>query len=292
MFHRRLQVACLLAMLAACAGCPTQQTAPTPTDVARPTVMPTYAELAAKHNERVKDIDKLWARTVLEVRWKDEKGSSRLEQGEGHLILMPPNKCAMTLGKVGQIKLWAGSNDTHLWLFDEIDGKKVYLGRHDGKSDPIPNGAPVQPAPFPVRPVDMARLLGILTLPPAPADPNKAPPVEWREGRYVVEPADQSLRYYFNIHYRIDRVEMLDHLNRPMLVAKMTGETLRMEIENKAIGPYISTRIEVTTPGKEGSMTLHIYDATNAERKFDPGVFDLDARLKSHKPEKTIYIRQ
>lgn len=279
----------LAAMLICCTGCPSSQTAP---ETPRPSVMPTYAELAGKHNDRISDIDRLWARSVIEVRWKDEQGGNRLEQGEGHVILEPPNKSAMTIGKVGVTKLWAGSNDTHLWLFDELDGKKVYIGRHDGKTDALPPNAIERPAPFPVRPVDLARLLGILPLPPAPADPKRVPPVEWREGRYVVEPADQALRYYFNIHYRIDRVERLDHLNRPIIVARMTGETQRMEIENKAVGPYISTRIEVTTPGKDGSMVLHLYDATNAPRKFDPDIFDLDSRIKTLKPEQTIYIRQ
>ncbi len=284
-----IAAASLAALLACCAGCPSQQTAP---DVARPTNMPTYAELASRHNERIGDIDRLWARAVIEVRWKDETGKSRLEQGEGHVILEPPNKAAMTIGKVGLTKLWAGSNDTHLWLFDELDGKKVYIGRHDGKNDPLPPEAVEKPAPFPVRPVDMARLLGILPLPPALADPRRVPPVEWREGRFVVEPADQALRYYFNIHYRIDRVELLDSFFRPIIVARMIGEPQRMEIENKAVGPYISTRIEVTTPGKDGNMILHLYDATNAPRKFDPELFDLESHMKRLKPEQTIYIKQ
>ena len=48
----------------------------------------------------------------------------------------------------------------------------------------------------------------------------------------------------------------------------------------------------MTTPGKEGSMVLHLYDPTNAARKFDPEIFDLDARKKMLKPEQTIYIKQ
>jgi len=268
-----------------------------PATVAAPATMPSYDELVATHNSRVKDIERFWARAVIEIRWTDANGKSRFEQGDGHLILDLPNRSYLSIGKLGQTKLWAGSNDTHFWLFDELDGKKLYLGRHDGKSDPGLTGIKHR-SPLPIRPVDMPRLLGILPITAGPTNP--ASPVTWDLIRreqdrsltygYRIEPAGERTRYYFHpVSSRVLRVDMLDERGQVVLTSQLS-QPERIEAEKAAVGPYLNKRIEVVTAGQEGNMVLYLSDMTDAEQKVNPDAFNLDVLKEQQQPDVIIPI--
>jgi hypothetical protein len=263
------------------AGCQTAAVAP----------LPAYSDLVARHNDRVKNIERFWARAVIEVRWADVEGKSRFEQGDGHLILDLPNHSALNIGKLGQVKLWAGSNDTHYWLFDELDDRKLYLGRHDGIEDDTPGAR--QPSPLPLRPVDLPRLLGILPIEPAPGTQA----VREVDGMYVIEPPGSRTRYHIHpIYKRVVQVDLLDTKGKAILTSRLGNplkpEAERMEDENGyPSGPFIDNRFEVTTPGREGSMILFLFGVTDAKRRINPNVFNLERLIKTEfKPQRIVPI--
>ena len=279
----------LLMLSIAIVGCESTPTARPAFD--QPAEMPTYALLVSKHNARVQGIERFWARSVIEIRWLDERGSSRFEQGDGHLILDLPRHSALTIGKLGHTKLWAGSNDTYFWLFDELDTKKLYLGRHDGANDPTIPGVR-QRSPLPLRPVDLPRLLGILPIAAGMGPMNTGKPaVQWVDSMFMIEPAGELTRYYFHpITYRVLRIDLLDVATRKVILTAHLDKPERIEAEKAAIGPFLNTRIEVITPGRDGNMIMYLSDMTDAERKVNPKAFDLEVLKANLKPDVTIPV--
>lgn len=276
----------------------------TPAADPAPLTLPSYRELADQHNRRIAPIKRLWASTVVEARWEDDKGKRRFEQGEGVLILDLPHKSAMTIGKVGNTKLWVGSNEKHFWMFDELDGRKLYWGTLDGAAaDGAGAGGaagdkPKQASPLPIQPVDVPKLLAILPLPLGDA---AAPSVKWqvitqpngKHGCYVAQAAGQPIRYYFDAATRLPRrVELLDAKGAVALVADLSGQE-QVELEDSASGPTIAGRAEVNWPGSATKMNLvlHLSDVTTARRKIKAEAFDLKLLTETvFKPEQVVQV--
>ncbi|MEX2214964.1 MAG: hypothetical protein WD768_12590 [Phycisphaeraceae bacterium] len=261
-----------------------------PNDAAQqPAYTPTYAELVRRHNERIKGIEKFWARAVIELRWVDSKGGNRFEQGDGSLVLDLPLKSSLTLGKLGQTKLWAGSNDTYFWLFDQLEGTKLYLGRQDGKPLDVASDHSQRSSPLPVRPVDIPALLGILPI-PEPREGEPVPQVKWQNTSFIIEPPGTGARYHYHpIHYQVLGVALLDDRGRPLLVSELKWPQ-RIEKTGALIGPYINTRVAVTTPGEPGGMTLFLTEMTDDPQRVNPKVFDLDFLRNMMKADTVIAI--
>lgn len=280
------------------AGAPVADGNPMPADA------PTVAQLVAAHNERASSIERLWARSVIEIEFTDEDGKERFEQGEGHLVLEKPHNSAMTIGKVGQTKLWAGSNSEHYWLFDTLNQSTLYLG------PPPADAEKVYRSPLPVQPRDLPLLLGIGTIDVDAASPelvsaaaptsaavnaetaNDALTLAWRDNRYVLDlsPAGKPLRYHFSpISLLPTRIELLDRAGTPVITAELSRPR-RMHFEKRPVGAYINTRIEVTFTDRDAAMTLFLADATNAPSKINAKLFDLEVLRKLNKPEAVKYI--
>src|SRR5262245_15242428 len=119
--------AALSAMLLLLAGCKSEQ--PVATGPAEPT--PTYQELMTAHNQRIEQLRKLYADGVVEIRWKDKNGN-HYEQGNMELWLQLPRRTALRVEKLGEVRLWLGSDDQRYWLFDLTSDEKVlHTGTHD-----------------------------------------------------------------------------------------------------------------------------------------------------------------
>src|SRR5690606_20224884 len=118
-----------------------------------------------RYNANLQRLERVWSRATVELRWRED-GKRRLEQGEGHLILALPDRLAMSIGKLGGVSLWAGADKDHYWLFNLLDAndKHVHVGMHALARVGDQRG------PLPFRPIDLPRLLGLVTL-----DPNVAP---------------------------------------------------------------------------------------------------------------------
>lgn len=88
---------------------------------------PDVDAILTAHNinaQRLKQID---AAGVLQIRWVDENGRTREEQGEAELWIDKPRHIALRVSKLGEELLWIGSNDERFWLFDSLDDDNVAL---------------------------------------------------------------------------------------------------------------------------------------------------------------------
>jgi hypothetical protein len=159
----------------ALAGCDRAAKGPgpeSPTDTTTPgkrPVPPEYNTVARKYNERVELLGRLFARTVVVLKFTDEDGKRRSEQGEGFLQVVRPDKLAMSVSKVGKRLVWFGSDGQRYWWIDLVDRKKAYVGRHENYDTLRAEGV-IAPG-LGLRPLDLIQMLGTS---PLPVDPRVA----------------------------------------------------------------------------------------------------------------------
>ena len=59
---------------------------PQPIDSVTREDIPDYADLVQRYNQTAASLPRVWARTDVELRWRNEKGKARRESGDGRLI--------------------------------------------------------------------------------------------------------------------------------------------------------------------------------------------------------------
>lgn len=128
-----LLVGALGLVMGACASEPSAPLPEPQAAVAAPRQnLPTYAEAASRYNERVRPLDRLIARATIRLTYTDDQGERRIEQPDGTLQIVRPNKLAIDLGKSGQKLFWFGADDQRYWWLDlSGDDHIAYVGRHD-----------------------------------------------------------------------------------------------------------------------------------------------------------------
>lgn len=119
-----VSVACIVAL----PGCQGDRNAVAPRADLPP--LPTYAEVAARYNTRADKLGRLWARAVIRLTYKDEKGEPHTDQGEGLLQMIRPERVALSIKKAGKMLFWFGCDDQRYWFFDVVDEKIARVGRH------------------------------------------------------------------------------------------------------------------------------------------------------------------
>lgn len=249
-----------------------------------PPEMPGYADLVARYNQNLVRVDRLWARAVVELHWRDEDGK-HFEQGDGNLIIVPSDKVALSIGKLGQPLLWAGCNGQRYWLFDLHEQRISYVGLHDRVAKPR-----AQPSPLPFQPLDLIQLTGITPIGEAPDGPS--PAVNWDDGHYMIEPPGQHRRVWIDpATARPVRIDLLDADGYSRIVCRLSRWE-PMFITGIAPGgfPWLATRLEVALVDREGTMTLYLSDLTDGqdEGRIREEAFDLNYLIKVFKPEKHV----
>ena len=153
---------------------------------------PSYFALAETHNARIAKLQTLNANGVIEIRWRDDRGS-HFEQGDMELWLKLPRHVALRVEKLGETLLWLGSDESRYWLFDMIGDEKVLrLGRHEDA------GAIDQNNALGVRPLVLLDLLGLTPMPVA----ETPPPVQFNAQHDAwmiqVQGSGGPMRIYFD----------------------------------------------------------------------------------------------
>lgn len=122
---------------------------------------PTYVATARAFNEKVRYLDRIFARANLKLTYFDRDGVEKSEDPEGRLQIVRPNKLALSLGKAGTTLFWFGSDADRYWWLDMSDSKKMFaaVGKHAnyGASAAKRIGIAVQP-------LDLIALLGVVPL--------------------------------------------------------------------------------------------------------------------------------
>lgn len=244
-------------------------------------VAPDYADLVGRYNANAKALEKVWARTKVELRWRDEKGRARRESGDGQLLFERPLNTAMTVEVLGDVKMWAGSDEQGFWLFDLLGDRTAYYGAY---------GKPLaHPLPWPVQPEAVPYLLGLMEI-----DPRKrpAPPeVELLNGYCIIEPPELNLRLQLHpVTGRPTRIDFIDESGQSVLRCLLTDE-IQVEIDGGGSG-VLPGKAEVYPVGEESRMTLDIRRASTDAKRVQGKFFRFDTLSRSLKPDEVIDLNQ
>ncbi|MBC7834740.1 MAG: hypothetical protein H7Y88_06525 [Phycisphaerales bacterium] len=133
---------------------------------------PGYAETAAKYNQRVQRLDRLFARTIIRIDYEDPaagggaSGEARHEQGDGTLQIIRPDRVALSLNKAGKRLFWFGADASRFWWFDLIDERVGMVAPHERYRQIMKSEVGLgEGGGGGVHPLDLVLLLGVVPLP-------------------------------------------------------------------------------------------------------------------------------
>jgi len=250
----------------------------------------------ARHNDRVRRLNQMWSRAVVEVEWVDEKGKARFEQGDGPLILRKPHELALAVGKLGNTMYWLGSDAGRYWLLqlDPPDGepRAAYVGHHGPAAE-----AELKRMPLPIRPDLLMQLMGVSTVPlpdddagvkVAQSDPEAV--VAHIESRQT--PGMRELRFD-PAKARLQRVVIHDEEGRVIAEAELSRYKT-VELRGVPLGgwPEIPHRIELRLPRRQATATLFLSQTTDgrADEKVRDAQFDLERLLRAFRIDRVELI--
>ncbi len=232
----------------------------------------------AAHNRRVRLIERCWARATVELEWTDEEGKEHWEQGDGPLIVRRPDRLALAIGKAGNTLLYLGANGERFWMLDlNADPAIAYVG---GGPAAVPDEAPVERLPLPIRPDHLIELLGFTPLPP----PEEAgsPYVRTDDGRASIllagEDPDAGLlrRLVLDRRGRVRQVELITPDSRLVLRATL-DDYEPIPTVPPAPDRQVPTYIALETGDGTGSATLFLSQLTSEADRIRDAAFDFRA---------------
>jgi hypothetical protein len=245
-------------------GCSAPGKGPMPTGP-----LPTAAEVLENQHAAVDGLDKLWARAVVRVEGNDADGNWLAEQAEGVLQTIPPNKLALSLGKLNRTRLYLGSNDEWYWWFDMLtDGNRVaVVGRHEPAT-------PEKTAELglPVHPLDLIEALAITPLP----DTIEVTGYDGQGNVVVEHPTRWGTRRvsYETIEWKPVRVQMLDDEGEALVEAELLGHARVSIVGDATRKPWVADRVEIRAAGFDGMVRLTLFDPQN--KMIRDVAFDLE----------------
>ncbi len=267
----------LVAGLIGCHRGPIVPTDLNPAPIEGAAELPDYAELVGRYNTNAAALERVFARTKVELRWRDDKGRPRRESGDGRLIFERPLNTAWTVEKFGDVKLWAGSDERGFWLFDEYDEHVAYYGMY---------GRPMaRPLPLPVQPEAVPYLLGLV-----PIDPTRrpAPPeVELFNGYHVIEPPGLNLRLMLHPDTaRPVRIDLTDRWGNSALTCLLSGETPVADSGHPPV--VLPAKAELYPRGEESRMTVELSSATTDDARIRRRYFAFEELVRAMKPREVV----
>ena len=247
---------------------------------------PDYGQLVDRYNSNIEAVDQLWARSKVSVVWRDAKGKKRHEQGDGNVIVVRPRRVVLTVGKLGNIGLWAGCNESEYWLFD-LQEKVAYVGRHKNVGM-----AGSKPFPLPIRPEQVPYILGMM-----PLDRNlvpAAPAVEQLKGYALIQPPGLGLRMLINPQTgRVVRIDLLDKQGNSTIVSKLS-DYQTVQVVDPPLGqiPQMPSKAEIYVIDGQARMTLKLSHLSDGRGKnsIQDRAFMFGRLIKAHKPEHVILL--
>ncbi len=291
-------VGVLVVLLAS--GCDASKSADAPV-VRKPA--PDYAAVAARYNADIATLDNLWCRATTQLRYKDEDGDNRIEQGEGHMQVLRPDRVALSIGKVGQVLFWLGCDAERYWWMDLAGAEHVaHVGRHDGPARAAAARGQGQGGMVgSVSPRAVARVLGIV---PLPAQGGTA---EWSaDGRQIVATTaietdgrtggGTRQRVWIDPGKNIAvRVQLIGPDGRPELSAELSEEQF-VELKGKA-GPLpgVAGKVFVRHPASDTEIRLFLdglESGAGSAVRAKPAAFNFDALCKALRIDRVVDLDQ
>jgi hypothetical protein len=277
-------------------GCDSGAKTAEPESVVRNTPAPGYSSVAARYNDRVGRFEQFKARTVVRFRYTDADGKERLEQGEGLLQVIRPDRLAMSIKKAGKMLFWFGGDAERYWLFDVVDAPVARVGRHDRiaarKAGSGGSGLGIE-----INPKELVRLLGITPLPivgaPGAGGKPTAEPgtTAWsKDGRSVEVrtpiPGGTQVVALDPDTFFTKRITLLDAKGAPFIWAD--HETFEpVDIANYGgVRPKAASRVTATHPASKTEIKIDLAEMRNSG--VLPKAFMFDALREDLGVEKVI----
>ncbi len=245
--------------------------------------LPTGPEAIAAHNTRVARLERLWARAIVTIRFTDDKGNKKWEQGDGHFQLKDASKLALSIGKVGEVLIWIGADDERYWVLDKLtDEPVVYTGAHEALTPER-----LQRTGLPVPPRELLRLGGL-----QPIDDTNAMVSRDDEGRTLVTTRDASgaWRYTLNSPPEDDLPLLIERLNADgeVVLSASLEQPKRVRVaDGKGFPPRTFSRLLVTSVATGDSISILLDgEIIDGRRRNLPrnAVFDLDVLTDAYGP--------
>lgn len=246
----------------------------------------TYEDIAERLNARAERLDRLWARAVVAIKYRDADNRRRTEQGEGHFQFLAPSQLALSVGKLGEIIAWLGCDSTRFWFFERGDADRLTVSRHENVGRPCS-----RPGAVPCNPLDIIDLLGVTPI------PAKGGRVAWAADgrRIVVEIPARTGRRLITLEPGSSepaRIVLMPPTGpTPLLVAELTDYTNVAITGSGAISPRAPGRAVITLPETGEEIRIAFYDASDGTvaGRLNPDAFDVDFLVDAFQP-KSIYV--
>lgn len=291
----------LISILTGCHNCPDSKPELDLTN------QPSYTEIAETQNERVSKIKSYWCRSSFEIKWYDENQDSHKEIGEGHLIMIKPDRIALTFSKLGEIYSWAGCNSELFWLFAGGDNPVVYVARNENAFTPDCAELPVSVHPlelldliclfeFPV--TDIPDDIDIQTAPDSLLNHNyKVIPDIKRALWTVVIPGRWSKRkvYLDPVTLLPARIELKALFDDEILVAANLSQYATMDIQGISLGnlPKVPSWVEINDLRSGTNLRLALRspsDQTAQKGSISNAMFDFNIVKRKMRPAEYIIL--
>jgi len=246
-----------------------------------------YAELASAHNARATRLGRLWARAAVQLKYTDREGVERREQGEGHLQVIQPSRLALSVGKLGEVLFWLGSDERMFWWFELGDASRASVALHENATRPCAGELAL-----PVHPLDLLDLLGVTPLP----ERSASGVVVDGAGRYVVDvPARVGARrVFFDAESRRPvRVEIWRAGETSPAVRAELSEYERVNVPGVGgVDPRVASRVRVRHLESGSEMVLFLSDMNDGSRsgRLEPIAFDFGGLLDAHAPREVVVL--
>lgn len=263
---------------------------PSPTGASDP--LPKSRDVITQWNDRAARMSRLWGRVAVTFRFTDQDGNRRFEQGEGHFQRRDGSDLALSVGKLSDVMLWIGADDTQYWLIERFDSRRVLYGAHEAYTNE--KGRRLG---LPVEPHNLLVLMGI-----GQFDEHTSNTVErGKDNSIVLTVSDIESNETHSGAWRATldsgtllpiMVERLDADGEATLRAEHTGVTPTIvRYEQSSSVDQMAEAIRVSYPSEDASITIN-FDAelTDSSRsgKIQDAAFDLDVLISLLGPMEEI----
>lgn len=244
----------------------------------------TYEQVASAMNERAARLERFWASTVTTVWYIGQEGQDEVEQLDGDLHIVQPDKIALSLRKIGVNGAALGANERFYWYIDLMaDDPIAMIGTH-AKADPDR----LSDLGVPVHPLDLLLLLGFSSVPAEPMNPEQplklsakgthvvlSAPARWGVVEYILDPDTlEPVRVEIRRNPKVP----------PVLTADMLDGTVPFEdrVNRELPDVPIPFRVLIDVPEVDARVQIRFEGAQSSRRQPDERAFDLGDSLSRY----------
>ncbi|WP_432799405.1 hypothetical protein [Poriferisphaera sp. WC338] len=276
-----------------------------PPRISAPTEWPDYETLVARYNANVEKISNLRAGVDFQIKYVDDEGNKKTEDGGGKFFFISPDNMTLVLSKAGIEIFWAGTNAEKYWLFD-LHNDHLFWGynRYAG----LPKTFELQN--IPIQPDEVTHLLGLRKI-PVLTDDAPEPAIQKVNGyavitlprQYVKVPVETGpvvgeiavlkggWRYYLDPETGLPAgIDFLDaELRTPVITSRISNpKTFSSSRVAPVMRPKLPGQAEMYFHETEAYLRLYLLDYS--DRKPPSVLFDFDKQLQKKKPKETFQL--